>query len=152
MGQVGDVQVGIDGLAPPGELDENGFVGAVSLLSLETGDPAPESFGAIGGSPLRNLGIERSQLALVEPDGDLGGGHAVSLAESSSNWYAYRGRSVVTTGWRHRPTDGPHQLGQPPGRDPVGLLWRTPPGAPTVPRNREKLYPNAEEFPPENWP
>src|SRR5680860_1071909 len=67
------VEVGVDGLTTPRQVNERRFLAAVSLLSLKACDPTAHGIGTVGGSTLYDLGVQGCQLAVIEPDGYLRG-------------------------------------------------------------------------------
>lgn len=69
----GYVQVGINELAPAGELDEGGFLTAIALVALQTGDAAAESVRAVDGPALGNLGVQGCQFLVVASAGESAG-------------------------------------------------------------------------------
>ncbi len=74
MGQVEHtVEIWIDRLAPSGKVDEDGLFPAITLISLESGDPVADGLGTIGRTTLDNLSVEGRKLTVVQTDGDLRG-------------------------------------------------------------------------------
>src|SRR5680860_1559624 len=67
------VEVGVDGLTAPRQVNERRLLAAVALLSLKACDPAAHGLGTVGGSTLDDLGVQGCQLAVIEPDGYLRG-------------------------------------------------------------------------------
>ncbi len=67
------VEVGVDGLAPIGQIGQDGFVTSIALISPQPGDSASDSLGPIGGAALDDLGVEGLEFTVVETNGDLGG-------------------------------------------------------------------------------
>jgi len=69
------VEIWIDRLAPSGKVNEDGLFPAITLISLEAGDPVPDGLGAVSSTAVGDLGIEGRELAVVQTDGDLCGHH-----------------------------------------------------------------------------
>lgn len=64
-------EVGVDELSATSQLDENGLFTAVSLLALQSCDPATDGIRAVGGATLGHLYVQRCQLVVAQPYGDL---------------------------------------------------------------------------------
>jgi hypothetical protein len=68
-------EIRVDGLTAPSEVDEDGLLAAISLLSLESGDPVSDGLRTVGRTALQDLSVEGRKLAVVETDRDLRGHH-----------------------------------------------------------------------------
>ncbi len=67
------VEIGVDRLTAPGEVNENGLLTAVTLISLKTGNAMADCLGTVGCTALDNLGVENSEFAFIETDSNLRG-------------------------------------------------------------------------------
>ena len=82
MGQVEDaIQVGVDDFAPTDEFDQCGFLGAIALVTLQTGDAPADGLGSVGGSSLGDLGVEGREFLVLKANGDLSS-HDVERTQS----------------------------------------------------------------------
>lgn len=75
------VEVWVDRLTAPREVDENGLLTAVALVSLEAGDPLANRLRPAGRTALKDLSIEGSEFAVVEANGNLRG-HPPSITQA----------------------------------------------------------------------
>ncbi|PZS05126.1 MAG: hypothetical protein DLM56_04130 [Pseudonocardiales bacterium] len=69
------VEIRVNRLTSSSEVEESGLLAAITLISLEAGDPVPDCLGTVGRTPLDDLSVEGGELAVVETDGDLRGHH-----------------------------------------------------------------------------
>ncbi len=94
MGQVErTVEIRVDRIAPSSKVDENSLLAAITLISLEAGDPVADGLGTIGRTAFSDLSVEGRELAIVEPDGDLCG-HAPKRTHAVNHLVCARGRLV----------------------------------------------------------
>jgi hypothetical protein len=72
------VEIRVDRLAAAGQVDESGLLAAITLISLEAGDPVADGLGSVRRAALGDLSVESREFAVVEADGDLRG-HLTSI-------------------------------------------------------------------------